>query len=391
MATGAKATDRQNEKNFFPDFLKDSRSVGILLLACTGASLFITNHALGQAWQRFWAREIPAFETLHLPHSYLHVINDALMSVFFFLAGMEIKRELLQGELSTVRKAALPAVAAIGGMVIPAIIFSLINRGTGEIAGWAIPSATDIAFSLGVASLLGKKAPASLKIFLTALAIIDDLGAIVIIACFYGTSIHFLFLLGAGAIVLLLYLANKHLNKFGIIQILLGFGLWYCIYNSGIHPTVAGVIFGFFVPVGLLAGFEQRLHKTVYFFIMPVFALANTAIVFPNNILGTLNSRLSLGIILGLFIGKPLGIFISSYCLVRSNKAVLPTGINWSHITGAGLLAGIGFTMSIFISSLAFQDIETQDIAKIAVLAGSALSMIAGFILLRSNKSTETS
>ena len=364
-------------------FINDSRSVGIVLLACTTASLLVSNLWLGKRWLNFWETDVAFFHKLQIPHSYLHFINDGLMAVFFMLAGMEIKRELLEGELSSPQKAALPAMAALGGMLAPALIFSLFNKGSDSMSGWAIPAATDIAFSLGVASLLGNRVPISLKIFLTALAIIDDLGAIVIIACFYGDPVRLWFLLAALMVVGTILLLNRRLKKFGLIQFMLGILLWWLIFHSGIHATVAGVIFAFLVPRGMLSKLEQRLHHPVYFLIMPLFALANTAILFPDDLVGSLTTNLSWGILLGLFIGKPLGIYFFSYILVKQKKAVLPNGVRWPQLLGAGILAGIGFTMSIFISSLAFKDNGTIDIAKIAVLAGSFLSIIGGYICLR--------
>jgi len=364
-------------------FINDSRSVGIVLLVSTTASLVISNFWLGNKWLNFWETEMPFFHRLQIPHSYLHIINDGLMAVFFMLAGMEIKRELLDGELSSAQKAALPATAALGGMLIPALIFSFFNKGSDAMSGWAIPASTDIAFSLGVASLLGNRVPVSLKIFLTALAIIDDLGAIVIIACFYGDPVKLWFLLAALIVIGGILFFNRRLKKFGLIQFILGILLWWLVYHSGIHATVAGVIFAFLVPRSMLSKLEHWLHRPVYFIIMPLFALANTAILFPDDLDGSLMTNLSWGIILGLFIGKPLGIYLSAYFLVKQKKAVLPNGVNWPQLLGAGILAGIGFTMSIFISSLAFKEKGSIDTAKIAVLAGSFLSMIGGYFCLK--------
>ena len=291
---------------------------------------------------------------------------------------------MVEGELASIKQAALPVVAAIGGMLVPALIYVFFNKGTSYIGGWAIPASTDIAFSLGVASLLGNRVPASLKIFLTALAIIDDLGAIIIIALFYGSAIKALFLLLAGIIIGLVYFMNNRGVKFGFFHIVLGTLLWYCIYNSGIHSTVVGVIFAFLIPKNMLSILEHKLHTIVNFIIIPIFALANTAILLPADISGALNSSLSWGIILGLFLGKPLGIFLSCYLIVKRKYAELPSDINWQHIIGAGFLAGIGFTMSIFIASLAFSEGDTKDIAKIAVLVASLLAMVGGYLYLRS-------
>ena len=353
-------------------------------------SLIAANLSIGQQYVNFWHTEFSWAHSIHLPHTPEHFINDGLMAVFFFLVGMEIKRETQEGELSTIKQAALPVVAAIGGMLVPALIYTFFNKGTPYISGWAIPASTDIAFSLGVASLLGKRVPASLKIFLTALAIIDDLGAILIIAVFYGSAIKGLFLLLAAFVIGLVYYMNSRSVKFGMLHIILGILLWYFVYNSGIHSTVAGVIFAFLIPKDLLTTLEHKLHTFVNFMIIPVFALANTAIILPDDVSGALNSSLSWGIILGLFLGKPLGIFISSFYFVKRKYIELPADINWKHIIGAGFLAGIGFTMSIFIASLAFSEGNTKDIAKIAVLVASVLSMIGGYFYLKyvSNKTS---
>ena len=287
----------------------------------------------------------------------------------------------MDGSLSTVQKASLPIVAAIGGMIVPALIFSFFNKGSDNMRGWAIPAATDIAFALGVAGLLGKKVPSSLKTFLVALAIMDDLGAIIIIALFYGDAVRPLGLLVALVAIVLIILINRR-RKFGWPQIGLAAVLWYAFYNSGIHPTIAGVIFAFLLPRELIKSYEHALHRPVYFIIVPIFALANAAIFIPSHFAESLGSSLSIGIILGLLVGKPLGIFGATFMLTRSSKIDLPLGIHWSHMIGIGLLAGIGFTMSIFISSLAYAEGRLEDTAKIAVLIGSLLSMVAGYFWL---------
>lgn len=368
-------------------FLHDSRSVGITLLVCTGLSLIITNmQPLGLQYLSFWNFHFSGINQhqinighLVLPNSPLLVINDGLMALFFFLAGMEIKREMVEGQLSSIKQSLLPVIGAVGGMIVPAIIFSLLNKGGLFVRGWAIPTATDIAFTLGVASLLGKRVPMGLKVFLTALAIIDDLGAIVVIALFYGEQLQIIYLLGVVIIAAIIHILNLKKIAFGIVQILLGLALWYCMFNSGIHATVAGVIFAFLVPVRLLHKFENKIHIPVYFIIIPVFALANTAIIIPANSIAVLNNSLSWGVIAGLCIGKPLGISACCYLLVKKKWAVLPRGVTWYKIIGAGILAGIGFTMSIFISTLAFDDVALQDIAKISVLMASFIAIIGGF------------
>ncbi|HEU0226855.1 MAG TPA: Na+/H+ antiporter NhaA, partial [Arachidicoccus soli] len=319
----------------------------------------------------------------------LHFINDGLMAVFFFMAGMEIKRELVGGELSSPQQALLPTIAAVSGVVVPTIIFLLFNKGTDFAHGWGIPTATDIAFSLGIAALLGKRVPMSLRVFLTALAIIDDLCAIFIIALFYGANVHGLWLLGVAIFILLIILLNKIKKpKLEFLRFLFGLALWFCMFHSGIHATVAGVIFAFLVPVELLNVYENKIHVFVNFFIIPIFALANTAILLKISLADFMQSTLSWGIILGLLIGKPLGILASCYFMVKRKWAVLPAGSSWHQFIGVAMLAGIGFTMSIFVSSLAFDDIGAQDIAKIAIILASFIAMLLGFVWLRMTSKT---
>ncbi|MBO9659095.1 MAG: Na+/H+ antiporter NhaA [Chitinophagaceae bacterium] len=363
--------------------MRDSRSIGILLLLCTIISLVCANFPGGDAYAGFWKMEFSWLHTSYLPHSIEHWINDGLMVIFFFLAGMEIRQELLDGELSSISKATLPVAAAIGGMLVPAFIYTIFNKGTPFAGGWAIPASTDIAFSLGIASLLGKRVPVSLKIFLTALAIIDDLGAIVVIALFYGEPVQVFYLLGAAAVIAILYLLNRQQVKFGLLHIALGILLWFAVFNSGIHATVAGVIFAWMVPASKLDNFKHRLHYPVNFLIVPIFALANTAIILPDNAIGALNSSLSWGIIFGLVIGKPVGILLASWLVVKNKRAVLPQQVSWMQLAGAGLLAGIGFTMSIFIAVLAFADTAIQDQAKVAVLVASITAIILSMVWLR--------
>lgn len=362
--------------------VKDSRSVGILLFICSVLSIVIANSSSGESYISFWDTSVHSPAGIHLPHSLLHWINDGLMAVFFFLAGMEIKRELLTGELSSLKKSLLPLFAAIGGMLAPAAIYLLFNKGTGFQHGWGIPMATDIAFSLGIASMLGKKVPASLKTFLMALAIIDDLGAILIIALFYGSAVQWLHLLsGLGITAILIFLPRLKI-KFGWWNFALGILLWYCFFNSGIHATIAGVLFALTIPLPYLEKLEHRLHVPVYFIILPVFALANTAITIPPELTAALNSSLNHGIMGGLFIGKPLGIVTACWLLVKLKWGELPRGVSWMQLTGIGILAGIGFTMSIFITMLAFEDTATQDIAKSGVLIASVTAIIIGYIWL---------
>jgi len=370
-------------------FFGDAKAIGITLIVTTALSLWLSNGtAFAAAYTSFWQSPFNnAFiSQLHLPHSPLSIINDLLMSVFFLLAGMEIKREFTTGELSSIEQASLPIVGAIGGMLVPAILFALINKGTSNMSGWAIPSATDIAFTLGIASLLGKRVPNSLKVFLTALAIIDDLGAILIIAIFYGATINIIYLIGVAAAGVTLWLLNKKYKTLTIVHGLVGILLWYCMHRAGIHATVAGVVFAFLMPVNALAKWELRLNKPVYFFIIPLFALANTAIILPTNSLETLSSTLSLGIMAGLVIGKPLGITLACYMFIKNKKGVLPANTNWKIFISANFLAGIGFTMSIFIATLAFSSSLLQDQAKVAVLCASLVAAILGSLFLASNK-----
>jgi len=361
--------------------IRDSRSLGIILSLCAVISIIVSNSALGNNYLSFWLTEIHLPGPLNLPHSLLHWVNDFFMAIFFFLVGMEIKREMLVGELSDIKKAIVPIFAAVGGMVAPAIIFTIICRGTAFTGGWGIPMATDIAFSLGVASLLGSRVPLSLKVFLTALAIIDDLGAIAMIAIFYGGAMQWIYLFGAALSVGALYMLSKIHKRYPLLQFIMSMVLWYMIFNSGIHATVAGVLFAFTIPMDQLTTAERRLHIPVNFIILPVFALANT-ITIPADITSALQHPLNIGITMGLVLGKPLGIFLFCYLLVSLKWGSLPHNVNWPQLIGVGMLAGIGFTMSIFIATLAFPLPELQDIAKIGVILGSVLSIIAGSIML---------
>lgn len=349
-------------------------------------SIIITNiPSIGMAYEGFWGINIPSLDKLNLPHSPLHIINDLLMVLFFFSVGMEIKREAMVGELSSPSRMTLPLVAALFGVAVPAIIYVLFNKGTPYMNGWAIPSATDIAFSLGVLSLLGKAVPHSMKIFLMALAIIDDLCAILIIAIFYGDSPKIEWLLGVAIIVLVILLAIKYLPKSitKVVFVLGGIAMWYFMYQSGIHATFAGVILAILVPVKKIDRYEHKLHIPVSFFIIPLFALANTSILINASAISNLLTELSLGIIFGLFVGKPLGIALSVFVMIKARIIRLPNKPNWNIFIGIGMLAGIGFTMSIFVSMLAFEDKAMQDTAKLAVLIASILSMIVGYTWLK--------
>lgn len=369
------------------DFIKDSRAVGILLLACTAISLVLTNSAFEQAWLNFWHLAIEpgaghhvAVGPIHLPNDLSDWINDAGMALFFCLAGMEMKRELVAGELSTFRQAMLPAAGAIGGMVLPALIFLGFNHGSTTADGWGIPMATDIAFSLGVAAILGSRVPTSMKVFLTALAIIDDLGAIIVIAVFYSHDLGLVYLFAGLGVWALLMVLTALKVPFGWGQILGGIVLWYCIFNSGVHATVAGVLFAFTIPSSYLEKGEHMLKLPVNFFIIPAFALANTAIHIPPNFIHQLGNPLSLGILSGLLIGKTLGIFGAVYLLVKTGISSLPEGSNLKHLLGIGILGAIGFTMSIFITVLAIDQPADQDVAKIAIFVASLLAMLLALL-----------
>lgn len=364
------------------EFIKDSRAVGITLLACTILSLVLANSPWSADYHELIEKEIHIAGAWQLPHTFLHWINDGLMAAFFFLVGMEIKRELLIGELSSLKKASLPIAAAIGGMLVPAIIYLFFNKDTPYQSGWGVPMATDIAFSLGVASLLGARIPVSLKIFLMALAIIDDLGAILVIAIFYGGAIKWIYLLIGAGIVLVLLALTKYKMQPWWVTVAGGLLLWYCVFNSGIHATIAGVVVAFLVPLDRLNHYEHSLHDIVNFIILPLFALANTAIVIPGNLMESLTSSLSWGVLAGLVLGKPLGIAFFSWAAIKLGWGDQPSGTTISQIIGIGALAGIGFTMSIFITMLAFSDAGHQNISKLAILIGAIISMLGGLTIL---------
>jgi len=354
-------------------FISDSRSIGVILIFCTLLSLIISN--VGGEWYRsLWNNDINFDIGITIPHSALKWINDFFMSFFFLLAGMEIKRELVNGELSSFKRAVLPFGAAFGGMVVPAFIFLCFNMHSGFAHGWGIPTATDIAFSLGIASLFGKRVPTCLKIFLMALAIIDDLGAIIVIALFYGGHIQWVYFLIAGLLYGLLWFCNYKKLKPGAVQLILSLLLWYAILNAGIEASITGVLVAFAMPVNYLPKIESIIHKPVNFIILPLFALANTAILIPSDI-GAIKSTISIGIMAGLVLGKPLGIFLTSKILVALKIAHLPNQANWRQFLGMGTLAGIGFTMSIFTTTLAFKDEAHRDIAKISILLSLVITL----------------
>lgn len=374
----------------FSHFFQSSSAGGILLLLSVCISLLIANTGLSSGFSEFLSFPL-GFETasLQLRYPILLWINDGLMAVFFLFVGLEIKREIVEGELSSMRQAALPVLAAIGGVLVPALIYAAFNSGIPETSkGWGIPMATDIAFALGILSLLGSKVPSGLKIFLAALAIVDDLIAILVIAIFYSSELHFQYLGYAGAIFLLLIIFNRLGVKNLFFYLIPGIVMWYFIHHSGIHATIAGVLTALTLPTNEedidspLEKLEHALTRPVNFIIMPIFALANTNITFESGMVEGLAGNLSLGIVLGLFIGKPIGIFAMSWLSVKTNIADLPENTKWPHVLGLGLLGGIGFTMSIFIALLSFNHPEYQNEAKFAVLIASVLAGISGFLVL---------
>ncbi len=345
----------QPSVSVFQRIIHDTRSLGVLLILCTVVSLLLTNmEATGARYANFWETVIPGFHQLHLPHTIVHFINDALMSLFFFYVAIDIKREATSGELSSPRRMMFPAVSALFGVAVPALIFILFTGGTVYSRGWAIPSATDIALRWE-SSAAGQSSPSPMKVFLTALAIIDDLCAILIIALFYGSALHIVWLVAVALLGVAIFIVNRHLqNKMGtFLMILLGLGMWYSMYRSGIHASFAGVILAFLLPTQKLGTFERKLTFPVNFIVIPIFALANTSIVISSAAITGLSSPLSIGIILGLFVGKPLGITIAVYLMTKFRLVRLGESVNLLQFIGVGILAGIGFTMSIFVSILA--------------------------------------
>ncbi len=369
-------------QRIFLNFFKSQQSGGIVLLICALFSLLIANSPSGISYENFWQTRI-------FNHHLTHWINDGLMVIFFFLIGLELKREVITGELSEIKNALLPIIGALGGMVVPAAVYIYFNAGTTTESGFGIPMATDIAFAIGILSLLGKKVPLSLKVFLTALAVIDDLGAIVVIAAFYSSTIYWLNLGIALAIFILLLLLNKMRIQFIWIYLIGGICMWYFMLNSGIHPTISGVLLAMTIPfhkddsLSKSYQLQHRLHIPVAFIILPIFALANTAITIAPNWGDNFGEAYALGILGGLVLGKPLGIFI--FCLIATFIGIckLPTGMNWTNLIGVGFLAGIGFTMSIFITLLAFDDFQIINNAKFIVMCASFIAGIIGYIWLR--------
>ena len=379
-------------------FFKLEAASGLVLLFSAIFALIISNSTYADLYFSTLEKYLfVGFNEIGLKLSILHWINDALMAIFFFFVTLEIKREFLQGELSNFKQALLPIIAAIGGMVVPALFYVIINFGDPEtLNGWAIPSATDIAFSLGVLSLLGKRVPISLKVFLTALAIIDDLGAILIIAIFYSGDLNIVYLSLMSVAFIILLLINKFNIKKFLPYLIVGLALWDFTHNSGIHATIAGVLLAMTIPhrkkekdFSLLLKIEHAISPYVAFGIMPLFAFANAGVSLEGLSFSSLMDKVPLGIVLGLFVGKQLGVFVFSYVSIKLKIAQMPNNSNWFNFYGVGILTGIGFTMSLFVGNLAFvENMQYMDGVKIGVLTGSLLSTLAGYflILLTPNK-----
>jgi len=417
-------------------FFRKEAASSILLIAATIIALIWVNSDVGETYHRFWHIKISfTFAHFHISKTLLHWVNDGLMSLFFFTVGLEIKREILVGELATPKKALLPVIAALGGMIVPGLIYVALNVGLPTIHGWGIPVATDIAFALGAVAVFGRRLPVGLRIFLAAFAIADDLGAVVIIAIFYTKEIVWSNLIISLFLILGLAVANFFWIRQTLIYAILGLAVWFFVLGSGVHPTIAGVIVSLFVPArgrydtdnflqnvkNITEKFEceeqscgysillnqehlyavqalelachdvetplQRLmhalHPWVAFVILPLFAMGNTGLVFRGIVFSEMVSNpVILGIIFGLVVGKPIGIMLFSYISVKSGMASLPQQVRWSHILGGAMLGGIGFTMSLFLSELSFSDPHIIDYARIAILAGSILSAVFGMSFL---------
>jgi NhaA family Na+:H+ antiporter len=370
----------------FNRFFESERSGGNLLIVCTVLSLAVTNSVLGQDYLRFWQFHVAGL-------SIEHWVNDALMAIFFLLIGLELEREIYVGELSKLKHALLPMVAAVGGMAVPALIHFSLNAGAPTQTGFGSPMATDIAFALGVLAILGKRIPASLKVFVVAFAVIDDLGAIIVIAAFYTAQLSVWYLVGALGVWALLLVLNHVLRVMSLVPYLLGGALmWFLMLSSGVHATIAGVMLAFAIPFSAKAEdaespshkLENFLHRPVAFFILPIFALANTGVVMEADWMQDLTSVNSIGIAAGLVVGKPLGVALLCAAAVAIGMARLPSDLRWSHMIGAGILGGIGFTMSIFITNLAFSNApETINASKMAILLASFTAGLLGFLWLK--------
>lgn len=373
-----------NITKLFNSFFESEKAGGLVLLICTIISLALANSSLSEEYLSIWHHSLGN-------HNAEYWINDGLMAIFFLLIGLELEREIYVGELSNIKDAILPITGAIGGMIVPALLYVSFNLGTKTHSGFGIPMATDIAFAIGILSLLGNKVPLSLKVFLTALAVIDDLGAILMIAIFYTKTIYFTNLLISLSIFVGLLLMKRLKVKSLILYLIGGIFMWYFMLNSGVHATITGILLAFAIPFGdgsentISHKLQNWLHKPVAFIIIPLFALSNTAIIIGKDWITTFSETYSLGIIIGLCIGKPLGILSFIYVAVKLKLTELPKDVNWNQLLGLGFLGGIGFTMSIFITLLAFDDSQIINNSKFMILIASFISGTIGFIWL--NKS----
>jgi NhaA family Na+:H+ antiporter len=382
MPSKRTAVNERPLTKLFRDFFESEKAGGMILIACTVASLLIANSGFGPSYTGFWSTSFGS-------HTLEQWINDGLMTIFFLLIGLELEREIYKGELSNPRDALLPVFAAAGGMIVPAAIFLFFNFGTGTQSGAGIPMATDIAFALGILSLLGRRVPASLKIFLAALAVIDDLGAILVIAIFYTGNLDWTSLWISLGIFVILLVLNRAKVRHLVPYLLGGVAMWYFMLHSGVHATITGVLLAFAIPFG--NGNEKStsyilqhfLHRPVAFFILPVFALANTAIAIDSGSVDALTSKYGLGVALGLVIGKPVGIFCIAFLAVALKLCKLPGDLNWKQVIAVGFLGGIGFTMSIFITLLAFNDATVIRNVKFVILLSSLAAGIIGYLSLR--------
>lgn len=378
------------KKNLFEAFFNSEKTSGIILIVCTVLSLFLANSVFGPAYSNFWDTQIGFnIGTFELKKDIAYWINELLMAIFFLLVGLEIEREIYVGELAEGRKAMLPIMAAAGGMIMPGFIFYIFNFNLETVSGFGIPMATDIAFALGILAMLGKNVPLSLKIFLTALAIIDDLGAIILIAIFYVKGFYLNYFLGAIGVTIFLIILNR-LKVYSLFPYLIfGVILWYFLLKSGVHATITGVILAFVIPfradskVSPSEKLQHALHRPVAFIILPLFALANTGIMLKTEYFSSILEPHFIGVFLGLLLGKPIGILLFSYFALKIGWARLSGDLNIQMIFGVGFLAGIGFTMAIFISLLAFDSDYFINTSKIAILSASLLAGILGYFILK--------
>lgn len=379
----------------FLEFFQSNKTGGILLILGTIVSLVLANLPVGNAYKSFWETPLHIdWNGFELPHTLLHWINDGLMTIFFLLVGLEIERELYIGELSNRKRALLPVIGAIGGMLVPALIYVLFNFNSPEtLSGAGIPTATDIAFAIAIMSLLGNKVPVFLKVFLTALAVIDDLGAIFVIAIFYGGKFQLAWFAAVVLLFLLMMALGKYLKVYKLwVYLPLGLVMWFCMMQSGIHATLAGVLLAFAIPFqngepnSISYKLQHFLHRPVTILILPIFALANTAISINSDLMQNLFSAESLGIFFGLFIGKPIGIFLAAVLSDRLKITKIPNDVSLKMIWGAGMLGGIGFTMAMFVTNLAFTNLQFIELGKISILIASTAAAVLGYLFLSQNK-----